>query len=82
MSSKLELGSTYLRAAAATGNTQLLPKMLAKVEGEGKEVLSLSHFLLSSVLPVPFAGGIQQGLQEPRAQSGSARLAEEGAAWI
>ena len=57
--------------------------MLAKVEVEEEETFSLSHFLLSSVLlPVPFVDRIQQGLQEPRAQSVSVRLAEEGAAWI
>lgn len=71
-----------MRAAAATRDTQLLQEMLAEVEGEGEEILSLSHFRLSSVLPVPFADGIQQGLQEPRAQSASVRHAGEGAAWI
>lgn len=44
MSWKLELGSAYLSAVAATGDTQLLQEMLAKVEGEGEAILSLSHF--------------------------------------
>lgn len=66
----------------ATRDTQLLREMLAEVEGEGEETLSLSHLRLSSVLPVPFVDGIRQGLQEPRAQAASVRLAGEGAAWI
>lgn len=40
----LELGSACLRAAAATGDTQLLREMLAKAEGEAEETLALASF--------------------------------------